>query len=198
MPTMPTTTALIRIQTNGSLVFQMYLWERDSLERNLEVQNLLLGLIFGFLFLMVVINVLFRFSLKDNRFLWYAVYVASLSFFLMVYTGWLRFLALPLRFPQDLSTSTKAVTTTTGISGWSRRSCTKTSSPERSGKPKSSRTKSTFVLPRIAKASCPLWTATHWSSPSTSKRLAVLSKTVLSSSTTRTVSRVWPWRCPPL
>ena len=101
VPDLPSTTVLIRIETFGSLVFQMYLWEQDSLERNLEFQNLLLGLVFGFLFLMVVINLLFRFSLKDSRFLWYAFYVASLSFFLMVYTGWLRFLVLPVRFPQD-------------------------------------------------------------------------------------------------
>lgn len=101
LPDLPTVTVLVRIQTAGSMVFQMYLWERASLGRNLELQNLLLGYLFGFLSLMVLINVLFRFSLRDARFLWYALYVAALTFFLMVYSGWIRFLALPARFPQE-------------------------------------------------------------------------------------------------
>lgn len=101
VPDRPSTTVLIRIQTAGSVVFQMYLWNPTALGRNLEFQNLLLGFVFGFLLLMTVVNLLFRFSLQDRRFLWYAAYVGSMAYMLMVYTGWIRFLVLPYRFPQD-------------------------------------------------------------------------------------------------
>lgn len=102
VPNLPEVTVLTRIETQGSLVYQLYLWDQASLARNLELQNLLLGLLFGFLALMVAINLLFRLSLRDTRFLWYAAYVASLALFFMVYSGWIRSLTLPWRFPQDV------------------------------------------------------------------------------------------------
>ncbi|MCG8315798.1 MAG: ATP-binding protein [Pseudomonadales bacterium] len=80
-------TLYLRLENKFALAIPIKLWEEDSFSRNDKQYMLFQGCYFGCMFAMLIYNFFIFFTTRDQSFLYYVLFVASLIFFSVVDRG---------------------------------------------------------------------------------------------------------------
>ncbi|RLT93784.1 diguanylate cyclase [Ketobacter sp.] len=80
-------TYYLRIQTTSSMQVPLFLWRDASLLKNSQAEMLGLGIYFGTMGVMVLYNLFVFFSVRESNYLYYVLYVASVSLFFASLSG---------------------------------------------------------------------------------------------------------------
>ncbi|HVK98672.1 MAG TPA: 7TM diverse intracellular signaling domain-containing protein, partial [Dongiaceae bacterium] len=78
---------LLRVNSEGSIRVPMTLWEPDYFHEQNRSMMLLHGIYFGIVVLMFLYNLILFLFIRDQTYLYYIVYIASLLFFQANYSG---------------------------------------------------------------------------------------------------------------
>lgn len=82
-----TQTWLLRIETSSSVQVPMIIWpERDFFIQD-QAKIMSMGMYYGIMLIMVLYNLVVYFSVRENSYLYYVFYVASMAFFLASLQG---------------------------------------------------------------------------------------------------------------
>lgn len=77
----------IRVQSTSALQIPMTLWDRDTFEQRTQRDNILVGSYFGLVFGIMLYNLFLYVTLRENRILYYVLWVGSGILFTAAYTG---------------------------------------------------------------------------------------------------------------
>jgi hypothetical protein len=77
----------LRFETSGSMIFPLYLWSYDSLIDKIINEQILLWIYVGIIFVMFLYNLFIYFSLKDNNYLYYVLFICSYFFYQFTLNG---------------------------------------------------------------------------------------------------------------
>ena len=80
-------TFYLRVQTTSSMQVPLFLWREGSLLKNSQAEMLGLGIYFGTMGVMVLYNLFVFFSVRESNYLYYVLYVASISLFFSSLSG---------------------------------------------------------------------------------------------------------------
>ena len=80
-------TVYMRVQTTSSMQVPIFLWRDESLLSNTQSEMLGLGIYFGTMGVMVLYNLFVFFSVRESNYLYYVLYVASISLFFSSLSG---------------------------------------------------------------------------------------------------------------
>ena len=78
---------LIRVETKGAMLLPMTLWSQQAFAARDHEEQLLLGLFLGVMLAMLLYNAVLYSSVKDKAYLYYILYIASLTLYLMATKG---------------------------------------------------------------------------------------------------------------
>ena len=82
-----THTLYLRFQTSGSMALPLTLWSEIRFAEKDHIEQLVLGLYYGLISVMILYNLFLYLSLRDNSYLYYILYVTSLGLGLSVSNG---------------------------------------------------------------------------------------------------------------
>lgn len=80
-------TIYLRVQSTSSMQVPIFLWRNESLLHNTQSEMLGLGIYFGTMGVMVLYNLFVFFSVRESNYLYYVLYVASISLFFSSLSG---------------------------------------------------------------------------------------------------------------
>ncbi len=76
-----TRTYYMQLQTEGSMQFPMSIWSSSGLIENQQIDNFLFGIFYGVMLLLMLASLISFYKIKDNLFLYYALYLLSFMLF---------------------------------------------------------------------------------------------------------------------
>ncbi len=77
----------LRYQDNGSVPLPLLLWEPTAFRKHVENEQLLLGMYYGSLVIIILYNLVIFLSVRIRSFLYYIIFVSTYLFWQMMYNG---------------------------------------------------------------------------------------------------------------
>jgi methyl-accepting chemotaxis protein len=81
------TTLFLNVKTEGSLQLPLYLWTPESFVEKVNNEQLIIGLYFGALLVMVLYNIFLYLAVRDRCFIYYVIFIVSYIFFQLSLNG---------------------------------------------------------------------------------------------------------------
>ncbi len=82
------TTALVRVHTKNSVIVPMTVWNRQAYQASRHNHNLLMGMLFGVLAIMLLYNASLLLFTRDRSFAYYAAYLLAATLYELAITGY--------------------------------------------------------------------------------------------------------------
>lgn len=87
MPSKEEETLVFRVEAKSYLQLPAKLYTYKSFIENEERNNLILGIYYGIMFIMLLYNLALYFNIKDKSYLWYCFFIASFSVMQLIWDG---------------------------------------------------------------------------------------------------------------
>ncbi|HON78661.1 MAG TPA: 7TM diverse intracellular signaling domain-containing protein [Spirochaetota bacterium] len=86
-PVGKTTEVYLRIKTDDGMIFPISLWDRDLFKITVQQGQLLFGIYYGIVLVMIFYNLFIFFSVRDFSYLFYVLYISAFGFFQLAMNG---------------------------------------------------------------------------------------------------------------
>lgn len=71
----------MKFENSGPMILPLYLWAPKDFEANVRFEQTILGVYYGIMIVMLIYNMFVYFSLKDNSYLYYVIFIAAMIWY---------------------------------------------------------------------------------------------------------------------